>query len=295
MVTSWWPTPATNAISNTSEPELYRYGIHGREFWANLTVGPGKYHVRLKFAATRGFDTRLNCFDILINGQRVVKKLDVAATAGGPNRAVDLVFDDIAPRNGIIEVRFKSVRVANGGDAFRGEAFVQALELGPGDGGQGAPPVASSAPEPTGNLLANPGFEETAQGATMLRGSAARRRGMELRVHRRGEVLHLAGSRLHPASGVGPAGVPQRQGRHPHAHRRQRPHADCAGCRCRAEDSLRRLRLGACRGPSRQRIRPRPQTRPTESQTLTGESGGYRKNEANGDRNGTRRSSDQRL
>lgn len=82
MVISWWPTPGTNTISGTSDPELYCYGVHGREFWANLTVGPGKYHVRLKFVAARGLDTRLNCFDILINGQRGAKKLDVAATAG---------------------------------------------------------------------------------------------------------------------------------------------------------------------------------------------------------------------
>jgi hypothetical protein len=168
---AWWLTPATNAISNTTEPELYRYGVHGRELWANLTVGPGTYHVRLKFAAARGLDTRLNCFDILINGQTVAKKLDVAATAGGPNRAVDLVFNDIAPRNGIIEVRFKSVRVMDGEKPFRGEAFVQALELGTGEGGQGAQPVSSSAPAPTGNLLVNPGFEETKNGATLLRGS----------------------------------------------------------------------------------------------------------------------------
>lgn len=166
VVTSWWPTAATQALSNTPDPELYRYGIHGPEFWANLTVGPGKYYVRLKFAAARNLDTRLNCFDVLINGQRVANKLDVAATAGGPDHAADLVFNDIAPRNGVIEVRFKSARVADGEKPFRGEAFVQALELGPGNGGGGARPVSSSAPEPTGHLLLNPGFEETANGAT---------------------------------------------------------------------------------------------------------------------------------
>jgi hypothetical protein len=167
---AWWIGPATNAISGTADPELYRYGVHGREFWANLTVGPGKYHVRLKFAAARGLDTRLNCFDILINGQRVAKKLDVSATAGGPNRATDLVFNDIAPRNGIIEVRFKAARVADGDKLFRGEAFVQALELGPGNGGKGAQPGSSSASEAMGNLLVDSGFEETKGGATVAIG-----------------------------------------------------------------------------------------------------------------------------
>ncbi|MFA6543113.1 MAG: malectin domain-containing carbohydrate-binding protein [Limisphaerales bacterium] len=174
VVASWWFTPATNAINNTSDPELYRYGIHGRDFWANLTVGPGKHHVRLKFAAARGLDTRLNCFDIRINGQLVAKRLDVAATAGGPDRAADLVFNGITPRNGIIEVHFKSARVADGS---RGEAFVQALELGPGDGGKGVQPVSSSAQEPTGNRFANPGFEGTKGGATAAVGTQSDKAG----------------------------------------------------------------------------------------------------------------------
>ena len=93
----WWTQAAPGEITGTHDPELYRYGVHGRDFWVSLTVGPGLYHARLKFAATRGLDTRTNCFDIRINGRLVVERLDVAATAGGTNRAVDLVFNNIAP------------------------------------------------------------------------------------------------------------------------------------------------------------------------------------------------------
>ena len=102
----WWTTPVAEPIGGTPDPDLYRYGVHGRDFWVNLTVGPGRYYARLKFAATRGLDTRTNCFDIRINGRRVAERLDVAATAGGPDRAVDLVFNDLAPANGVIEIRF---------------------------------------------------------------------------------------------------------------------------------------------------------------------------------------------
>jgi hypothetical protein len=137
----WWTNAAPGAISGTDEPELYRYGVHGRDFWANLTVGPGRYHVRLKFAATRGLDTRSNCFDIRINGQLAASRLDVAATAGGTNRAVDLVFNDITPKNGILEIRFTAARISSTNANARGEAFVQALEIGPGDGGRGAAPI----------------------------------------------------------------------------------------------------------------------------------------------------------
>ena len=43
---------------------------------------------------------------IVIQGKEVVRDLDVAATAGGYGRAVDLVFNDIKPRNGLISIRF---------------------------------------------------------------------------------------------------------------------------------------------------------------------------------------------
>ena len=118
----WWTQPVAERITGTADPELYRYGVHAPEFWANLTVGPGKYSVRLCFAATRGIDTRRNCFDIFINGRRVVERLDVAATAGGPNRAADLVFTGIAPSHGIIEVRLKAAKSLDG-ELVRGEAF----------------------------------------------------------------------------------------------------------------------------------------------------------------------------
>lgn len=154
VASTWWTTPApgrsqgdatspkspgvaTPGLDATSDANLYRYGIHAKEFVVNVTVGPGKYHARLKFAATRNLDTRRHCVSVAINGREVVKKMDVAATAGGPNRAVDLVFNDLEPRNGVIDFRF------TGGDpkaGIAGEAFVQALEVGPGTGGVGATP-----------------------------------------------------------------------------------------------------------------------------------------------------------
>jgi len=164
VATFWWTNAAPGKISGTADPELYRYGVHGNNFWVNLTVGPGRYHARLKFAATRGLDTRKNCFDICINGRPVVERLDVAATAGGSEHAVDLVFNDIAPTNGVIEIRFTAARTSEGDKTVRGEAFVQALEIGPGRGGKGTKPISVSAATTTGNLLLNAGFEDTVAG-----------------------------------------------------------------------------------------------------------------------------------
>jgi hypothetical protein len=157
----WWTNAAPGEINGTADPELYRYGVHGSNFCVNATVGPGRYHALLKFAATRGMDTRLNCFDIRINGRRVVERLDVTATAGGPNRAVDLVFNDIAPSNGVIEIRFTSALTTDGDKTMHGEAVVQALEIGLGSGGKGARPVSVSAVLTTGNLLLNAGVKDT--------------------------------------------------------------------------------------------------------------------------------------
>lgn len=164
VVKNWWTTPWKSKIDHTKDPELYQYGAHGREFWVNVTVGPGTYYARLKFAATQLADSQFNCFDILLNGQTVVERFDVAATAGGADRAVDLVFNGIKPRNGIIEVRLVGAVVADHEELVRGEAFIQALEVGRGRGGRGAKPVSQPAPGRTVNLLLDPGFEGIIEG-----------------------------------------------------------------------------------------------------------------------------------
>ena len=167
----WWTNVVNEPLTGTPDPELYRYGCHARDFWVNVTVGPGRYFVRLKFAATRGIDTRKNCFNICLNDKEVVRSLDVAATAGGPHKAVDLVFNHVSPVNGVLKIRFTSQPVAEGDQVMRGEAFVQAIEVGPGSSGRGATPIPSAlaAHAGSGNLLLNPGFEETRDGTLVLR------------------------------------------------------------------------------------------------------------------------------
>ena len=152
VASSWWTKRRQYEIAGTDDDELYRYGVHAPEFWVNVTVGPGTYYVRLKFAETRRTKPEVRAVSIWITEQQVVSDMDIAATAatyakthprpedqhpyatmGAFGRAVDLVFNDIEPRNGIIRIRFK------GRDGR--EAIVQAIEVGPGDGGEGAAPV----------------------------------------------------------------------------------------------------------------------------------------------------------
>ena len=98
----------------------------------NLTVGPGRYYVTLKFA-----DTPLHPFletdkdkkrishavNVLINKKSVIEKMNIADAAGGIFTAVDKTFTDIEPQNGIIEVRLTG--------ADDKEAILQALEISP--------------------------------------------------------------------------------------------------------------------------------------------------------------------
>jgi hypothetical protein len=123
--TAFWTTPQIGEVAGTSDPELYRYGVHGREFTAYFTVAPARsYHVRLKFcqthAATKpgGYAT-----NIYVLGKPVARDLDIAATAGGIGRALDLGVDGVRPKNGVIAIHFWN--------SHGGEAMVQAIEIGP--------------------------------------------------------------------------------------------------------------------------------------------------------------------
>ena len=252
----WWTAPAAEPIQGTSDPDLYRYGVHGRDFWVNLTVGPGRYHVRLKFAATRGLDTRTNCFDIRINGRRVVERLDVAATAGGADRAVDLVFNDLAPANGVIEVRFTAAASGGADTSEPGEAFIQALELGPGSGGKGARPVSGPPPSPEANLLLDAGFERVTAGVPAKQGAKANLSDWQCRFlgPSQSYIWQEAAYAIHPDWGL-----PEfRSGKGA-----IRTHTDAQGethifqdVEDRAGHRLHRRRLGARSGPARQRLRP---------------------------------------
>ena len=133
---TWWTMSRSKSISGTTDPVLYMHGAHWPDFVVNFTVAPGTYHVRLKFAETQYPSAGRRSMTVSINGRNVVEGFDVFATAGGANKAVDLVYDGIQPRNGIIDIRFQGSSVAG----CQTEAMVQAIEVGPGDGGQGAVP-----------------------------------------------------------------------------------------------------------------------------------------------------------
>jgi hypothetical protein len=124
---TWWTTKRSLSIAGTEDPELYQYGVHAPEFVVNITAGPGRYRVRLALAETQDAAAGQRIMTIQINGVKVAGQLDVFAQAGGPNKAFDLICNDVSPQNGIIQIRFA-------GDVVKGaqcEAMIQAIEVTP--------------------------------------------------------------------------------------------------------------------------------------------------------------------
>ncbi len=138
-----WTEPKAQNVADTKDAELYRYGVHGKDFTAYFTVDPKlTYHARIKLcqADAPSAPGKL-ATTIDIQGKTVAADVDIAATAGGLGKAVDLVFNDIEPQHGVVAIRFSN--------RFAGEAMVQAIEIAPGRDQPGAKPVPVAVPPRT--------------------------------------------------------------------------------------------------------------------------------------------------
>lgn len=151
---TWFAHPKRLHIAGTADPELYRYGMHAKDFTAYATVGPGTYRVRLLFVERRQAGAAKRLMNVLINGQPGLANLDIVETAlthqpstmpdpsakrglnkAGLNRAAKVVFDNVRPVSGVIAVRLTGTNDA--------EAVLSALEVTP----QPSPPAtATSSP-----------------------------------------------------------------------------------------------------------------------------------------------------
>ncbi len=125
---AWFGDPWPTVIEGTNDPELFRNGIQGKEIVINVTVAPGTYHVALKFADNRFDGPGQRTMTIDVNGSKV-EGFDVCARAGARGKAMDLVLNGVRPKNGIIAIRL----TGDGEGAKQSNAFVNALEVGPGD------------------------------------------------------------------------------------------------------------------------------------------------------------------
>jgi hypothetical protein len=130
-----WTEPKIKDVANTKDAELYRYGVHGKDFTAYFTVNPrSTYYARLKFCQANAASTPGEfATSIDIQGKTVAKDVDIAAKAGGLGKAVDMVFNGIRPEHGVITIRFWH--------RSPGEAMVQAIEIVPEKSEPGVKPV----------------------------------------------------------------------------------------------------------------------------------------------------------
>jgi hypothetical protein len=106
-----------NAVVNPSERTLYQ-GERFGNFSYRIPVAPGKYRLTLHFAetyfGTYAFqDDPLNrrSFNVFVNGTALLRDFDVVKQAGGPNRGLKKVFENLQPNaQGMLLLEFIPVK-----------------------------------------------------------------------------------------------------------------------------------------------------------------------------------------
>jgi endoglucanase len=97
-------------IADTKRPDVYlneRYGMSGYDF----TVPNGTYLVRLHFAETYEGNTKAGdrLFTVKINGQPVLKGLDILKEAGGFAKPLVKDVPNVAVKDGKLKIEFTDV------------------------------------------------------------------------------------------------------------------------------------------------------------------------------------------
>jgi len=84
-------------VANTQTPWLYTSGLTGPfKLTTRLSDGkPGRYNVFLHFAEPENVARGERIFDVIVQGQKRISRLDIVAVAGGPNRALTKELHDI--------------------------------------------------------------------------------------------------------------------------------------------------------------------------------------------------------
>ena len=121
---------SASLVTNTNDPELY-YGIrYGNTIASSNTIPviwgydvpatPGRYTVKILFAELFNEPARIGHIDI--NGVRKLTNFDEVANAGGNLRASQIVFTNVQPVSGFINVGITSLTQ---------NFYISALELDP--------------------------------------------------------------------------------------------------------------------------------------------------------------------
>jgi hypothetical protein len=106
-----------NQVANAAEEDLYQ-GEHFGNFSYHIPLAPGKYRLTLHFAETwfgmpESRQPALNSrvFNVFANGTALLRDFQIAKDAGGANRSVVKVFENLEPNaQGILRLEFVPVR-----------------------------------------------------------------------------------------------------------------------------------------------------------------------------------------
>jgi hypothetical protein len=106
-----------NQVANPVEEDLYQ-GEHFGNFAYHIPLAPGKYRLTLHFAETwfgmpESRQPALNSrvFNVFANGTALLRDFQIAKDAGGPNRSLVKVFENLEPNaQGILRLEFVPVR-----------------------------------------------------------------------------------------------------------------------------------------------------------------------------------------
>lgn len=97
----------TNTITNTTDPVLDQTERWGNPFSYIFNVPAGNYQVLLKFAESTFNANGARVFNVSINGSAALSNFDIYQSAPEANRAIERVFENIAPNaQGQIIIQF---------------------------------------------------------------------------------------------------------------------------------------------------------------------------------------------
>ncbi len=136
---------STTGVSNPAPQAVYQTNRVGSSFsyaTPGLTAA-ASYTVRLHFAETYWTQAGQRVFNVSINGQTVLSKFDIFASAGGQNKAVVEQFTASADSSGTITIQFTSVV---------DQAQINGIEVL----ASGSSPTPAPTPNPTSTPTPNP-------------------------------------------------------------------------------------------------------------------------------------------
>jgi len=138
----------TGALPAAVDQTLYQSQRYGNPFSYSFNVPAGNYQITMKFAETYWTAAGQRVFNVSVNGTQVLTNFDIFATTGGQNRAIDEVFNNIAPSGGVITITFGPASVDN--------AVVQAIQIIPQPGTPTSSPTGTFTPTKTGTPTFTP-------------------------------------------------------------------------------------------------------------------------------------------